>query len=686
MFAIDQEATVEANLPLSSRKKSVKPHGVCQELDPIIVVGAGPIGVHLVNQLLAKGLRQKIILFGGEPYQPYDRVKLSNVLAGTISPDRLSLDLPQNPYLERHYHCFITSIDPEHKTVSDERGNTYRFSSLVLATGSSPHIPDIRGVDCQRVYTFRDLRDAEALIARSTTSRRTVVVGGGLLGLEAAKAMQRWSTQVTVVQQAPRLMNRQLDSKAAEILLKKVLSLGVDVYLNSGVGQITGRASSDAAGRKTVVGVKLRNGVFIDCDTVIFAAGITPNIDLAVKARLAIGKGITVDEHLRTSDKNIYAIGECAEYNQQVYGLVAPGIEQASILADNIGSHNLEAVYQGSVNASALKVVGETVFSIGEIDTELDRRLQSHTYYDANKSQYRRVFLKKRQLVGALAIGEWSEQSQIRRAVLTKQKILPWSIWSFSRSGGLFGDSPKNDVKQWPAADIICSCKAVTKGCIDKAVAEGCDSVDRVMNTTGAGTLCGSCQPLMAQLVDGTNSVSVKRDVNFTLLGLGSVIAVTLAVCFILLNPIPYVSTVQLDFAFDQLWRDGLYKQITGFSLLAASLLGLLLSLRKRFQRLSFMSFNHWRLVHVSLGIVCLIALVLHTGFRLGDNLNLWLMLNFISLIVIGAFAGIVIGWDKLLGVKLYQKLRSWFTWGHIISFWPFPVLLGFHILSVYYF
>ncbi len=656
---------------------------------PIIVVGAGPVGTHFVNKVLSQNPQQDVLLFGDEPYLPYDRVRLSNVLAGTLNPDLLQLSLPAEKNLQQHYNCLVTSIDCQAKSIIDDTGNVHRFSSLILATGSSPHIPDIKGIGCKRVYTFRDLRDAEALIARSARSRRIVVIGGGLLGLETAKAMQRWNTHVTVVQQAPHLMNRQLDSKAAKLLLNTVTGLGIDVYLNSGVGEILGEVSSDSDGRKTVVGVKLRNGTILDCDTVIFAAGITPNIALAVDAKINVGRGIKVDEHLQTSESNIYAIGECAEYNKQVYGLVAPGIEQASVLAENIAG-NMNARYLGSINASALKVVGEDVFSIGEIDTEVDRSLKTYSYYktdtdNSNTDYYRCIFLKRNRLVGALAIGAWPEQAAVRRAVMTKQRMLPWRVWSFCKTGNLFGEKEQDNANHWQNSATICSCKALTKGDIDKSICAGCDSVEKVMERTGAGTMCGSCQPLLAGLVEGT-PVSIARDSSFSLIGGGGLIAVILVAVFIGFDPIPYASTVQLDFSIDELWRDSFYKQFTGFSLLGASVLGLLLSLRKRFDLMAFMTFNSWRLVHVSLGILCLLMLVLHTGFRMGDNLNLWLMINFTSLAFIGALAGIVIGWDKLLGVKLYQRLRSWFTWGHIISFWPLPVLLGFHIVSVYYF
>ncbi|PHQ55658.1 MAG: hypothetical protein COA29_04865, partial [Porticoccus sp.] len=280
----------------------------------IIVIGAGPVGMRFTHDLLARKPQLAVHLFGDEACKPYNRIQLSALLAGEINRDDIDLPLPA---LGNHPNFQFTSsaiveIDRERKTVTDSSGTRFHYHKLVLATGARAHIPNIPGIERQGVFSFRSLKDTESLYARILRSRHIVVVGGGLLGLEAAKGLLKFNTSVTVVQQSSRLMNRQLDEQAAALLEAEVRALGIDVITHSGVRSVEGF--------EHVTGVITRDGETIHCDTVLFCTGITPNLELARKARIPVDTGILVNDQMRTSDPDIFAIGECCEHLGVTYG------------------------------------------------------------------------------------------------------------------------------------------------------------------------------------------------------------------------------------------------------------------------------------------------------------------------------------------------------------------------------
>lgn len=323
---------------------------------PIVIIGTGPVGIRMLEELHAASLYHPIIIYGGEPWMPYNRVRLSSLLAGEISHDDILLSndgLVSDPIVRR-YNCKIVSIDRENKVVIDEFGKEQQYEKLILATGSEPFIPNIPGIELEGVFKFRDLNDTEKLIARRARSRKTVVIGGGLLGLEAARAMQRFSTSVTVIEHNNRLLFRQLDETGSNLFKKIVEDLDIEVLVSNQVKKINGD--------RFVESIELRGGETIECDTLIVSAGIKPNVELAKNAGLAFGKGIKVNNAMQTSDTDIYAVGECCEHQGEVYGIVAPGFEQALIAAQNIAS--ITTQYKGTLLATSLKVVGHPVFSI----------------------------------------------------------------------------------------------------------------------------------------------------------------------------------------------------------------------------------------------------------------------------------------------------------------------------------
>ncbi|ARU55849.1 NAD(FAD)-dependent dehydrogenase [Oleiphilus messinensis] len=648
-----------------------------QEAPHVIVVGAGPVGIRFVEELMKRKRNVKITLFGDEPWAPYNRVKLSCLLSGDVSLEEIELTLPesQENRILKHYNCRVEKIVREEKVVIDETGVAHSYDHLVLATGSRPFVPNVSGREIQGVFTFRSLGDTASLLARSARSRHCLVVGGGLLGLEAAKALGRSSTRVTVVQQGPFVMNRQLDQDGAHILQKRLAEMGIEVLVGNGVRAIVGDRS--------VEGVTLRNGELVACDTVVFCAGIKANLELARSAWLKVNQGIVVDDNLRTTDESIFAIGECAEHRGLTYGIVQPGFEQASIAAEVLsGGH---ATYLGSTSATELKVVGESVFSAGQIEAESRGLAERQIVHKRpRKSSYRKLVLKKGHLVGAIGVGDWSDAPRLKEMVINRKRLLPWQQVRFLLTGNVFPAGDSQDIRTWPDDALICNCRGVTKGELVRVQGQTQCSLAQLKETTGASTVCGSCQPLVASLY-GEAGEPVKTPGQYSLLT-----AAALSLCFVmalvLIGPLPFSQSVQDPWPIDLLWTDGLYKQISGFTLLGLSLLALTVSLRKRIKRIQLWAFSSWRVVHVILGVLMVLTLGMHTGLQSGSNLNQLLMIDFVAVIAAGALASVVIAKESIFGSRFGKTLRSWWTWGHILFMWPFPVLLLVHIVSVYYF
>ncbi|MFC3150775.1 FAD-dependent oxidoreductase [Litoribrevibacter euphylliae] len=656
--------------------------------DRIVVIGSGPVGMRFVKELLTRQPLAKIQLFGNEPFQPYNRVQLSALLAGEVTRDDIDLSLPDS-HLHPNFDYLIATIkgvDTEQKTLVDANGQRYSYDRLIFATGARAHVPNIPGVDQSGVYTFRNLKDTEFLYARVASARHVVVVGGGLLGLEAARALSRLNTKVTLVQQGSRLMNRQLDETAAELLKQQVEALGIRVITSSGVRAIHS-AKEVIPGRNSVTGVTTYYGEDIECDTVVLCAGIKPNIELARDSKLKVANGIVVNDDLQTSDKAVYAIGECCEHQGETYGLVNPGLEQAAIAADVIsGGHSK---YLGSLTVSRLKVVGQKVYSMGEVTDLVRRPFQTVVCFeDKQQGLYRKLVFLKGKLIGALAYGEWPELNRIQEAFKQGRTIYPWQLLTFQLTGRLWLKEQSQDVSTWPVEAVVCQCNNISQGELSHYLSTGCASVAELSEQTGAGTVCGSCKPLLSQLVEHHSGESAEREKERGWMPVlfGSVMAVLLALLLIF-QPEAHVSdSVQTQGWFEHIWNDGFWKQVTGFTLLGLTLIGLIMSLRKRLNWSWMGQFAYWRTLHTVLGMVCVAVLIFHTGFHLGVNLNQLLMINFLAVIALGAMAGAVVGLSHKLPISAALNVRKTWTWLHILVTWPLPALLAAHILSVYYF
>ncbi len=643
---------------------------------PIIVIGSGPVGVRVVNELYQRKPNLSVKMFGNEPWRPYDRVRLSSLLAGESHYSELfsALIVPEAGNFSQYDNCPIIEMNPIAKYVVDIYGIKHRFSQVVIATGSKPHVPAIRGIDLPGTYTFRDMNDAQQLVARRTRSRRTVVLGGGLLGIEAARAMQRGNTEVVLVEHGRHLMMNQLDDEAAERLREKLLSMGMQVLLGHGVGEVLGR---DA-----VTGVRLRNGCEVACDTLVIATGIRPSVQLAKDAGLRVRKGVEVNDQMQCNYPHIYAVGECAEHRGQVYGLVAPGYEQAAVAAHAMLGGQTQ--YKGSIAATRLKVVDHALFSMGAVTESAIRPNYEQVIYEMpGKGIYRKIVMNNRRLVGAVALGEWKEQGRIQDGIRRGRYLWPWQLLRFKQSGFIWPQSEMGSVSDWPAQAVVCNCTGITRGQLSHALAQyGCDSVQALSNCTGAGSVCGACRPMLSELT-GSNEVS--KEAGSQTLFASSLVGLLCVMLLLLLGPIEAASSITQT-QFEKFWTDGLWKQVTGYIVLGLTAVVGLMSLRKRVRKIRLGDFPWWRIAHTSTAVLALSFLMLHTGLQLGENFNGWLMLNYLAIALVGAMAGVIAAKERVIGGTRGRKLRAAINGLHLLLFWPLPVLLGFHIVSAYYF
>jgi nitrite reductase (NADH) large subunit len=366
--------------------------------EPLVIVGNGMAAARLVDELVKSSLgRYAIAVVGEEPRLAYNRVLLSSVLAGETASHDIELK-PASWWRERgvtlKYGARATEIDVGRRELKIENEESIEFSKLVLATGSTPLRLNVPGADLAGVHTFRDTRDVDLLLALAAQKKRVVVVGGGLLGLEAAYGLAKAGAPVTLVHLMDRLMERQLDASAARLLKSLVERKGIDILLNASTARI--------AGESRVEGVEFADGRRLDADAVIFAAGIRPNVALANEAGIKVNRGVVVDDVMQTSARGIFALGECAEHRGICYGLVEPAYEQARVLARHLAGR--EAVYQGSVVATNLKVSGVAVFSAGDfIGAEGS---ESIVLSDFNRGAYKKLVIVDGKLTGAVLIGD----------------------------------------------------------------------------------------------------------------------------------------------------------------------------------------------------------------------------------------------------------------------------------------
>ncbi|MGY1653704.1 nitrite reductase large subunit NirB [Geodermatophilus sp. SYSU D01119] len=477
----------------------------------LVVVGNGMAGARFVEEVLERGGGEqfRITVFGDEPHGNYNRIMLSPVLAGETHEDDIVLnshDWYADNDVTLRAGVRVERIDTAAKLVYAGDGTATPYDHLVLATGSGSFIPPMAGVRradgglLPGVYGFRTIDETRDMLAATRRCRRAVVMGGGLLGLEAARALQGHGLAVELVHAMPHLMNAQLDAEAGAILKRSVEALGITVHLDV--------LATEVLGTDAVEGVVLKDGRRIDCDLLVVAAGVRPHTDVAVRSGLEVERGIVVDDQLRTDDPDVYAIGECAQHRGSVYGLVAPAWEHATVLADVLTGTDPTAEYHGSRTATKLKVAGVDVATMGVNAPERDSD-EFLVISEPRRGVHMSVVIRDDRLVGATLLGDTRKVAYLTQA-FDRGTALPEE--RIRLLVDLSDGKEEVGVADMPAESQVCNCNGVTKGAICGAVADGCGSVGAVMDRTRAGKGCGSCKSLVKQVVEWAADGEVAED------------------------------------------------------------------------------------------------------------------------------------------------------------------------------
>ena len=468
--------------------------------ETLVVVGTGMAGAKVVEEVLAREPgRYAVRMFGAEPHGTYNRILLSTYLGGFEEPQRLWLN-PLEWYEGRgvfvHAGVKAERIDRAARVVVGGGGKVVEpYDRLVLATGSRPFVPPLPGSDKGGVFVFRTLEDCHAIAARAQDCESVAVLGGGLLGLEAARGLLSHGLEVTVVEVAPHLMAQQLDAAGADLLRQKLEAMGVRFR--------RGAVTAEVLGDGSATGLRFRDGSTLDCDMLVISCGIRPNVEVARDAGLTVGRAVVVDDQLRTSDPAAFAVGECAEHRGKVYGLIDPVYEQARTLADVLTGADPGAAYRGSRLATSLKVMGVDLLSMGDVN-HADGDCEMVSHLDPTRGVYKKLVVRDGRIAGAVLLGTTDPTGQLLR-LFKSADPLPKPALDL-----LVEESPRDRLLKGGSHDLtsladdtpICNCNEVPKARLVAAIKEGKGSVQALGECTRAGTGCGTCQPLLAQLID----------------------------------------------------------------------------------------------------------------------------------------------------------------------------------------
>ena len=477
----------------------------------LVIVGNGMAPGRMLEHLFEQDQdAYDVTIFNAEPRVNYNRLMLSPVLSGEKTYTDIIThddDWYRDHQVTLHKGARISAIDRDARTVTAETGVTASYDKLVIATGSNPFIIPIPGHDLDGVMVYRDLDDVDGMLAAAKTGGSAVVIGGGLLGLEAAAGLKEQGMDVTVLHLMPTLMERQMDEASGHLLKQAITGRGIDVLT-----QANSKAILERDGK--VCGVELDNGTIIDASLVVMAVGIRPSIALASEAGLSCNRGILVDDQMRTSDPDVYALGECVEHDGQCYGLVAPLYEMASVLADDLLGK--DSAYRGSVTATKLKVTGIDLYSAGDFAEGSDR--EEIVLRDATAGVYKRLVLKDDRIIGAVLYGETADGpwffDHLKKGTDVSE-MRETLIFGQAYQGGTPLD-PMEAVAALPDDAEICGCNGICKSTITSAITEmGLTSLEEVRAQTKASASCGTCSGLVENLLtltlgDAYNPAAVK--------------------------------------------------------------------------------------------------------------------------------------------------------------------------------
>jgi nitrite reductase (NADH) large subunit len=629
----------------------------------VVIVGNGMAGFRLCQRLGDAADRVRVTVFGEERAPAYDRVHLTSYLARPeLEPLLLA---PRRWYDARGFALHtgdpVVAIDRSARRVRSAGGRAIEYDRLVLATGSAPRMPPGRGRRAHGVFVYRTVEDLDAIRSAAASARRAVILGGGLLGLEAARGLQELGLEVTVLECAPQLLPRQLDPASAAALRRQIEALGIAVRLATNTTRIE-------RGPRALLVTTDRHEL-LSANLIVLAAGIQPRDELARAAGLAVaaGGGVEVDDTLTTSDPDILAIGECASHRGQVFGLVAPCQQMADVAARRLLGR--PARFTGGDRSCRLAIGGVEVAVIGDVRPDADRARLVH----ATAGTRRTVLVERGRVVGACAIGPWRQLGRVEAEITGGRRLPSRRLERFRRTGDLWRDEGGAPVARWPAATPVCSCKRVSRGQLSAEIRAGARDVESLGCRTGAGTVCGSCRPLLAELCGQRTEQARPRAAR----GLARISALALAACAALVWLSPLGT-----------WRITEDARVSGFALLGVCALALLLPARKRVPWLRRGNIGWYRLLHAGVGLSAVALMAAHTGVSLGDNFNRALALVFLGVVGTGAVVGMIAAVEAGAGraALLARRGRPLIAWSHWLLLWVLPVMVAFHVVATYYY
>ncbi|MDQ3395021.1 MAG: nitrite reductase large subunit NirB [Bacteroidota bacterium] len=468
----------------------------------LIVIGNGMVGFKFCEKLIAKNGSSdySITVFGEEPRVAYDRVHLSEYFSGKTADD-LSM-APMSWYVENNIDLkiceLIVGIDRKEKCVFTRKGEKYRYDKLVIATGSSAFVPPVKGVEKDGVFVYRTIEDLEAMVGYATKAKTAAVIGGGLLGLEAAKALLDLKLKTHVIEFASRLMPRQLDEAGSEILKSKLEKLNISIHLNKNTSLIRGNGK--------ISGLDFVDGHSLDVDMVVISAGIKPRDELAILSGLEIGPrgGIVVNDSMQTNDPDIFAIGEVALHQGMIYGLVAPGYEMADVVAELLTGGKKD--FMPYDMSTKLKLIGIDVGSFGDPFC-VGQKVNTIVFEDKLAGIYKKVNISDdgKKLLGGILVGDAASYNMLLQIVKNGMALPPNPEDLILGARGGSDEGAAAGIASLPATAMICSCENVSKGDICEAIiSQNLTEVAAIKKCTKAGTGCGGCMPMVGDILTDT--------------------------------------------------------------------------------------------------------------------------------------------------------------------------------------
>ncbi|MFM2364001.1 MAG: hypothetical protein RLZZ316_2903, partial [Bacteroidota bacterium] len=453
----------------------------------IIVVGAGAGACGFVRSYRALNTEDEIEIFSKENFPFYNRVLLPDYISGVLPWHNLvkMTDDEEHDYrIKLHRGVSIETIDKANKTVTDSNGQTHSYDVLLMATGSRAFmlkdVPSLNGI-----FTMRSRTDADNFKAHvKPENGRVIIVGGGLLGIELAASLTEVGVQVTIIQRISRLMDRQLDPLGSQLLHEELTAKGIEIFYNDEIDRFLGE--------KNINGVRLKSGLLINCQALVIAIGTVPNIEVVKAAGIYCKRGVVVDEYLRTSEENIFAIGEIAEFKGFLYGITAAAEQQAEIVARYLCG-DIAKYYQGSLLMNILKMHGTDLCSLGLAEApDKDPAYEEIIFIDKAKRYYKKCIVHNDKLVGAILIGDKSEFLEFRNLIENKMELSEKRL-QLLRSG---------KTAEPVIGKIVCSCNNVGEGNLINKIKDGCKDHLQLCQLTGAGMGCGSCRPEVKAILD----------------------------------------------------------------------------------------------------------------------------------------------------------------------------------------